>query len=69
MRENPECRQELLALFPRAARKVLAQAPDGFLRDERTVLADTRGYPINPDWKPVSEYYLGLGLRRWIARR
>jgi hypothetical protein len=33
------------------------------------VLAATRGYPINQDWRPVSEYYLGLGLRRWLARR
>jgi predicted membrane-bound spermidine synthase len=27
----------------------------------------TAGYPVNEDWRPVSEYYLGWQLRQWLA--
>jgi predicted membrane-bound spermidine synthase len=69
MRENPERRQELLALHPPAERERILRMRGRALGGERVVLAATRGYPINQDWRPVSEYYLGLGLRRWLARR
>ena len=31
-----------------------------YLGNEDYVKAITDGYPINQDWKPVCEYYLGL---------
>ena len=31
-----------------------------YMGDERFVKSLTEGYPINQDWKPVTEYYLGL---------
>jgi 16S rRNA G966 N2-methylase RsmD len=36
--------------------------------DERQILAQTRGVPINTDYRPVTEYYLGSAVRRLFSR-
>jgi predicted membrane-bound spermidine synthase len=69
MAERPERRREILERQPADVRRPLASIVLPHLADERRVLHATRGYPINEDWRPVSEYYLGLPLRRWLAGR
>jgi len=39
-----------------------------FLEGQPLVEA-TAKYPVNQDWRPESEYYLGLELRRWLESR
>ena len=35
----------------------------------QALVESTAGYPVNRDWRPVSEYYLGLEFGQWLARR
>ena len=34
-----------------------------YLGDREALLARLSGYPINSDWKPVAEYFLGVGFQ------
>ncbi len=34
-----------------------------YLGNRQALLAQLEGYPINSDWKPVAEYFLGVGFR------
>jgi len=63
---NDERRDRLLGAYP-AERQTEIQA---FAQDAlggRALVDATAGYPANEDWRPVSEYYLGLQLRQWLA--
>jgi hypothetical protein len=67
----------------RQDRQRLALWLDGHPDDTRTLLAELAGasiegqplaewtapYPANRDWQPVTEYYLGLQVRQWLASR
>jgi len=59
---NDDRRHRLLAAYPEATRaRILELAQDSL--EGGALEAATAGSPINEDWRPVSEYYLGLQLR------
>jgi hypothetical protein len=37
-----------------------------YLGDEEYVKANMGGFPINQDWKPICEYYLGLKKKKKV---
>jgi spermidine synthase len=52
--------EALLARYsPEERQLIAARHEHAFLGDRDWVLRQTAGYPINRDWKPVTEYYLG----------
>ena len=53
---------QMLSTFPPADREIITTI-DHFTRDETVLRREFAGLPINRDWEPVSEYYLGLPLR------
>lgn len=61
-----EMRQKLIDSFPPTARERLL-AKQGYLGDRSYVEALTRGYPINRDWEPWTEYYIGLKARESLS--
>jgi len=62
---NDDRRNRLLADYPEATRaRILELAQDSLEGD--ALQAATARSPINEDWRPVTEYYLGLQLRQWI---
>ena len=56
-----EVRRELLAGFPEGERQTIATV-GRYVGDQHYIEAVTVGYDINEDWKPVTEYYLGLRI-------
>lgn len=59
---NESRRRRLIEQFPNNDRElILAEA--GYLGDRSYVLDLTKNYPINRDWEPWSEYFIGLFLR------
>lgn len=55
-------RRRLIEQFPHDEQKlILANA--GYLGDRFYVLDLTKNYPINRDWEPWTEYFLGLRIR------
>jgi predicted membrane-bound spermidine synthase len=66
-RPNPERRGRLLRSFPEdIQRQIRAATP--YVLEGRELIEAIAGYPVNEDWRPVSEYYLGLELRQWLRR-
>jgi len=65
---NDEVRRELLADFSPAERLKIATQGE-YIGDERFVEEITVGYDVNEDWKPVTEYYLGLRMENSFRRR
>jgi predicted membrane-bound spermidine synthase len=64
--KNLERREKLLGVFPADIQTDI----DLFTRnglEGRALEEATAGYPVNEDWRPISEYYLGLHLRQWFA--
>jgi spermidine synthase len=63
---NESRRRRLIEQFPNNEQKlILANA--GYLGDRSYVLDLTKNYPINRDWEPWTEYFLGLRLRKKIG--
>jgi hypothetical protein len=61
---NAQRRRVLYARFPPDLRAGIEKlAGNAYLGDQEYVRAETRMFPVNRDWKPVCEYYLGLRLR------
>jgi len=58
-------RQKLIDSFTPTERE-LVLANQGYLGDRSYVEALTRGYPINRDWEPWTEYYIGLKARELL---
>jgi len=59
---NESRRQRLIEQFPNNDQElILAEA--GYLGDRSYVLDMSKNYPINRDWEPWSEYFIGLFLR------
>jgi spermidine synthase len=58
-------RQEtlLLSFSPRERESILKIDAGSYLGDQVFVENLTSGYPINQDWKPICEYYLGLRVK------
>jgi spermidine synthase len=55
--------EALYARYSPEERPHLAPYEHAYLGDRDWVLRETAGYPINRDWKPVTEYYLGRPAR------
>jgi spermidine synthase len=63
---NESRRRRLIEQFPNNEQElILAYA--GYLGDRSYVLDLTKNYPINRDWEPWTEYFLGLRLRKKIG--
>jgi len=61
-KKNEEIKRSLLNSFSTQQREMILEAAHDFLGDQFYVRKMTKDYPINQDWKPVCEYYLGLKL-------
>jgi predicted membrane-bound spermidine synthase len=61
---NRERRQELLNTFPSAELNSI-RACAVYLGDQSYIKHATEGYPINREWEPRTEYYLGLRALEW----
>ena len=65
---NDEVQEGLLANFSPAERATIG-TQGTYVGDERFIEDVTVGYSINEDWKPVTEYYLGLRIENSLRRR
>jgi hypothetical protein len=65
---NHERFERLLRSFPPSTQASIQDFTRDFLEGQPLVEA-TAKYPVNQDWRPESEYYLGLELRRWLESR
>lgn len=61
---NPEMRESLLSRYSPAEKAGWQEYHGSYLGDEIYVREQTKGYPINEEWKPVCEYYLGMAWRK-----
>ena len=61
--QSTERRERLLGAYPADVQKEIEVFTKGGL-EGKALEAATEGYPVNEDWRPISEYYLGLQLRR-----
>ena len=61
LERNEEVYRTLLAGFAEGERETIATS-GRYVGDQRYIMAVTVGYEINEDWKPVTEYYLGLRI-------
>jgi len=62
---NHDRRNGLLSAYPEATRARILELAHNSLEGEALEAATARS-PINQDWRPVTEYYLGLQLRQWV---
>ncbi len=68
LRQNRSRLERLLGAFPVGTQAAIWSLAQDAL--EGSVLIEaTSQYPVNQDWRPVSEYYLGLQLRQLLASR
>jgi predicted membrane-bound spermidine synthase len=67
MVERPGAREAILAAFSPADRKGTLEFGAEFLGGEDRVAEATQGYPVNRDWRPVCEYFLGLQARKRLG--
>jgi predicted membrane-bound spermidine synthase len=58
----------LLAAFPEDVRRGILAFRHLAPRDRPALLAEVEGAPVNRDWKPVTEYYVGLEARSRLRR-
>ncbi len=65
---NDEVQRELLADFSLEERLTIA-TQGTYVGDERLIESVTVGYRVNEDWKPVTEYYLGLRIENSFRLR
>jgi predicted membrane-bound spermidine synthase len=57
-------RARTLALFSDNEQKLISTLPIAYLGDGTLVDEVCRNFPVNQDWRPVCEYYLGLKVRQ-----
>ncbi len=60
---NEAARGRLYGAITPDARAELEEHGSSFLGENDYIETVTAGYPINRDWRPVAEYYLGLRLK------
>jgi predicted membrane-bound spermidine synthase len=53
--------------FDAVEQERIAKCPLEFVGDQVTQQEISSGYPINEDWRPVCEYYLGLKIRKKVG--
>ena len=63
MRTHTQRRQQLLADYSADQQKRI-ERQDRYLGGRPYVMGLSEGYPINREWRPICEYYLGLRLRK-----
>lgn len=63
-----EVQRALLADFSPEERQTIA-TQGTYVGDERFIEEITVGYDVNEDWKPVTEYYLGLRMENSFRLR
>jgi predicted membrane-bound spermidine synthase len=59
-------RGELLSAYGSADREAIL-SNEGATQDRAAVLTSTSGYPVNTDWEPWTEYYLGLVVKEQLG--
>jgi len=65
---HPEMRSDVLKQFTPVDRKrILAAGDSAYVGDEAYITKELAGYPINQDWRPVTEYYIPLKVSEFIA--
>jgi hypothetical protein len=65
---QPEIREEVLQHFPSEDRRKILESDRGtYVGDETYIAKELGHYPINQDWKPVAEYYIGLKANRYLS--
>ena len=61
---NDQRQRDLLAKFSQEMQAAIAKNHDLYLGDQTYVKARAANYPINQESKPVTEYYLGLAVKK-----
>lgn len=65
---HPEIREEVLQQFPSEDRRKILESDRGtYVGDETYIARELGHYPINQDWKPVAEYYIGLNAYKYFS--
>jgi spermidine synthase len=64
--ENAELRNTIQEQFPPEYRDQLRTNLPIYIGDRKYVLQSTSNFPINTDWKPWTEYYLGRSVRDYL---
>ena len=62
--DRPEIEAAILATFPEELRAGIMKVPRARVGDRESALDRLGSLPINQDWRPVAEYYLGLRVRQ-----
>jgi len=57
-----EREKQLLAQFSPKERELILSSGK-YVGDQSYIIKEASHYPINKDWKPVTEYYLGLKFK------
>ncbi len=68
LRQDRSRLKRLLGSFPAGMQSSIWALTQDAL-EGRALIEATSGYPVNQDWRPVSEYYLGLQLRQLLASK
>ena len=56
---------QILHTFPiETQRGILSQEATNFIGDQEFIRENLSRFPINKDWKPVTEYYFGLSVKK-----
>jgi spermidine synthase len=66
LERNDGRRNRLLATYPEGTRARIMELAQDSLEGEALEAATSQS-PINEDWRPVTEYYLWLQVRDWMA--
>jgi predicted membrane-bound spermidine synthase len=66
LRQDRQRLARWLDTYPEDTRALLAELADASI-DGQPLAEWTAPYPANRDWRPVTEYYLGLQVRQWLA--
>ncbi|MBU2651069.1 MAG: fused MFS/spermidine synthase [Bacteroidetes bacterium] len=66
---NEEMKNILMSRFTEEEKSGRAEYEGCYLGDQDYIKSITVGYPINREWKPVGEYYLGLKIRESLLNK
>ena len=64
---NDARKHAVLSGFSPEERERILSCEDAYLGDRSTIVQALKGYPVNRDWKPVAEYFLGIELTKGSA--
>jgi spermidine synthase len=69
LREDSRRRRQVLDAFSPEDRAAIERIDYRYRGDSEYIRRQARGYPINQDWRPHCEYFLGLKIRSKIRSR